>query len=408
MPFSRSSFSPSTMANERRAHTDLRLPTRDGFPLAAQRFDPPGQVLAAAVIANATGVRARTYHGFARWLSLQGVATCTFDYRYSGLSFPLHLDAEAFTDVERHAAMAAAPRDINLTDTWARQDLAAVIRYASDAWPSVPLTVVGNSMGGLLMTLIPDEWHRITRFLNVNGGNAYYGNTAQPEAARYSVGVVMRERLESDNIFKASELGLGHDIPYGPGLQWMEWFLHPHFSVCRKADADILKRMHLPYLYVGFTDDETVDKRMLESQLNLFSHSDGLKSSLWIDPSAQHPPWLPCQHVTSLVSSPQSIDANLPLRRPVAGRSCAQGQTRAETVWALYLCWIMRGAVAGNVGELRCWTVADERGVERMEMERVEHERAEQARKAGLSRMAMGGGGGKVVWRAGGLRSARL
>ena len=64
-------------------------------------------------------------------------------------------------------ALLAAPRDIDLTNTWGRMDMAAVINHASDTWPNVPLTVLGHSLGGHLMTLIPEVWPRVARFLGV-------------------------------------------------------------------------------------------------------------------------------------------------------------------------------------------------------------------------------------------------
>lgn len=136
-----------------------------------------------------------TYH-IASWLATQGVSTYTFDYRYTGLSFPPPYNAQSFTEEGRHAAMRTCPEDVTLTMVWAKKDFAAVVRFASDENPGVPLTIVSNSLGGRksihffvvsiwltpgiidLMTLFPEAWPRITRFLSVCGGQYPHQRTS--------------------------------------------------------------------------------------------------------------------------------------------------------------------------------------------------------------------------------------
>lgn len=43
--------------------------------------------------------------------------------------------------------MRACPDDVDLTTVWAKKDFAAVVRYASDENPGVPLTILSNSLG---------------------------------------------------------------------------------------------------------------------------------------------------------------------------------------------------------------------------------------------------------------------
>ena len=83
----------------------------------------------------------------ASWLAAQGVATYTFDYRYTGLSFPPPYDARHFTEEERNAAMRTCPESVTLRTVWAKKDFAAVVRHASDENPGLPLTIVSNSLG---------------------------------------------------------------------------------------------------------------------------------------------------------------------------------------------------------------------------------------------------------------------
>lgn len=87
----------------------------------------------------------------ASWLASQGVGTITYDYRYTGGSWPPHLlelVGPSSTPESRARALRAAPEDIGITSHWAQRDAAAAIRYASERWASVPLTSLGHSLGG--------------------------------------------------------------------------------------------------------------------------------------------------------------------------------------------------------------------------------------------------------------------
>lgn len=81
-----------------------------------------------------------------------------------------------------------------------------------------------------------------------------------------------------------------------------------------------------------------------------FSHADGQKASLWIDPSAHRPQWPPCGHTISFAksrSTPSSTAGSRPL-------------TREQTIWNVYKDWIIDGRVDESVGEYRVWKPEDE------------------------------------------------
>lgn len=88
----------------------------------------------------------------------------------------------------------------------------------------------------------------------------------------------------------------------------------------------------------------------------LFSHADGLKASLWIDPAAHQPAWPSCGHVNSFSAYPlpQSHSTLLPAS-PIK-----KTLTRAETIWTVYRDWILHGQVDPSVGEYRIWRPEDE------------------------------------------------
>lgn len=248
----------------------LRHRTTDDFPLATTIFRPKSasDVKASVVFANATGVQGRFYHSLAAWLSEQGIAAYTFDYRFSGASFPLECDPVKLAEDEDYfeEALRLCPEHVDLTTTWCKVDLASIVRLAYESNPRAAATVIGHSLGGHLMVLLPSDHvygprAHIKRMLNVCGGNAFVQNQKEPDAAEFGFTEMVVKPLAEEKIFRASNLGLGYDLPYGPGLEWVQWYFHPHFAFNRPENLQLARGLKgVPLLYVGFEDDEKIGK----------------------------------------------------------------------------------------------------------------------------------------------------
>ena len=109
----------------------------------------------------------------------------------------------------------------------------------------------------------------------------------------------------------------------------------------------------------------------MENQMPQFSHTDGLKASLWIDPVKQNPPWPMCGHINSFTKSRSSPSG--PPSTPSGGGPTVESVfalrpvnvadsklTRAETVWPVYKDWIIHGRVDSSIGEYKVWKPEDE------------------------------------------------
>ncbi|KAE8214729.1 hypothetical protein CF327_g1931 [Tilletia walkeri] len=402
----------------------------DRFPLSVSQFKPPPGVplRAIAIFANATGVQARFYHRFASWIASQGVAALTFDYRYTGTSFPGDTlrtlerrsggggNAEDEYQDRMYSALLTAPRDgFGLNDTWARKDLASVVRYAFRTWAKVPLTVFGHSLGGHLMLVCdykstyhhvdPDGTVRTARLLALNAGNPHpkdSDNGTWNEEADYGFHLAGVLTLETDGVFRASFMGLGYDLPYGPGKEWTRWFNHPHFSL--RLDEDLKRARentkHMQYIYFGFEDDATIKKRMMEQQSRMLNVQEGKVQTFWINPASHKPRWPVCGHVDLFIPSkpvPASISQpaaeaavsqtpeaqvsseNSQAYTPVGedqvskdGTDSAQAQEeqseapilrRDETIWQVLLQFAVQGTVDERLGAYRRLTTADARDI---------------------------------------------
>ncbi len=248
----------------------VRHRTPDDFPLAVTIFRPvsSADVKASVVFANATGVQARFYHNVAAWLSQNGVAAYTFDYRFSGASFPLECDPAKLAEDEDYFedALRRCPDHVDLTTTWCKVDLASIVRLAYESNPEADVTVIGHSLGGHLMAVLPSDHvygprAKVKRLLNVCGGNAYVKNQKEPDAAEFGFTEIVVKPLAEEKIFRAANLGLGYDLPYGPGLEWVQWYFHPHFAFNRPENMKLARGLKgVPLLYVGFEDDDKIGK----------------------------------------------------------------------------------------------------------------------------------------------------
>ena len=67
--------------------------------------------------------------------------------------------------------------------------------------------------------------------------------------------------LAEEKIFRAANLSLGYDLPYGPGVEWVQWYFHPHFAFNRPENLKLVRNLKgKRLLYVGFEDDEKIGK----------------------------------------------------------------------------------------------------------------------------------------------------
>lgn len=152
------------MARDAASLTDIRpvrLRTSDGQLLSA-RFFTPTSPSAVMVINPATGYRQDFYTSFAKSAAENGWAVLTFDYRGQGQS----------------ARVAARLECARMLD-WARYDIPAAARVASEAFPGLPLDIVGHSVGGQFAALVdPDLPVRRLALLSASSG--YWGEQSAP------------------------------------------------------------------------------------------------------------------------------------------------------------------------------------------------------------------------------------
>ncbi|MFC7738477.1 alpha/beta fold hydrolase [Roseomonas sp. GCM10028921] len=176
----------------------------DGVRLGGHLCRSSGAPRGAAVVNPATGVLARYYHRYARFLAAHGFEVLTYDYRGIGASRPPSLRGCGYRW-----------RD------WGMLDFDAALRVMRDRGPGVPLLVVGHSIGGFLPGYA-ESAPAIARILSVGAQYAYWRDYAAPHRAMLLAKwhLAMPLLTATCGYFPGRRLGWLEDLPSGVAHEW--------------------------------------------------------------------------------------------------------------------------------------------------------------------------------------------
>ena len=178
---------------------------KDGTSLGAHLWPSATGTDCGTVIINAaTGVPARYYHRYARFLSEHGFTVLTYDYRGIGLSRPASLRGYACRWAD-----------------WGERDFSAAIDFIRQRQPGGPLVVVGHSIGGFLPGLAENA-PAIDRMLTVGAQYGYCADYAAVHRWRLFLKwhVAMPVLTAALGYFPGKRLGWLEDLPAGVAKDW--------------------------------------------------------------------------------------------------------------------------------------------------------------------------------------------
>ncbi|MCW5831882.1 MAG: alpha/beta fold hydrolase [Labilithrix sp.] len=277
-----------------------RVLAKDGYPLAVTVFDPdsgpreaPSARSKLVVIASATGVRRRYYAPFASWLASRGTRVVTFDYRGIGDSRPERL-----------------PRfDASLVD-WGELDLAAVVEWAAREHGEGRTSLVGHSVGGQLLGLLPDpSLLRSVVMVGAQSGDYRLWPGVAERALYGALWYAVVPGVASTLGYLPGSLGVGEDLPGGVAREWAAWCRTPGYMVGgnNHARRALYRRLAAPVLAFGFDDDDYAPPAAVSALLALYESAritrrqvsrgearvghfgffrDRFRSSLWLEAAA--------------------------------------------------------------------------------------------------------------------------
>lgn len=246
-------------AEARTRRRAVLVPATDGVMLGATVHAPsdaatdPRRVVA---IASATGVKRRYYAPFADFLAARGFRVVTFDYRGIGGS------KAAGGRAEMHE--------------WGERDLAGVVAWAAASLGDGRVSVVGHSVGGQLVGLLPEP-ARLRALVTVASQSGDYRLWPLPSRLAMALlwyGVV--PGVTRTVGYLPGSLGVGEDLPRGVALEWARWCRTPGY-LAGGDDGDARREafalVDAPLLAFGFDDDTYAPRPAVDALLSLYTRA---------------------------------------------------------------------------------------------------------------------------------------
>ena len=249
--------------------TPVTFKAHDGVPLLGHLWEGSSGDRHGRVIINpATGVAARYYHRYARFLAERGFSVLTYDYRGIGRSRPTALRGCGFRW-----------RD------WGELDFDAAVRFMrnSDHSPCSsrsPLLVIGHSIGGFLPGLA-EAGKEIDRILAVGAQYAWWGDYARERrlALFLKWHFAMPILTLLFGYFPGRRIGWLEDLPAGVAREWA--FRGPRFESSYRVEAKkaVLARMQAvtaSILALTVSDDELGTAAAVRRGLGYYTRAERL------------------------------------------------------------------------------------------------------------------------------------
>lgn len=195
------------------SETKIQIASRDGLLLDSILLEAPASIRGVVQVAGGTGIKKEFYLNFARYLQDQGYHVLLFDYRGIGGSKPQSLRG---FEAKNHE--------------WGQKDMAAVLDWLDDRYPSMPKFLVGHSAGGQQLGMM-DNHHKFSKALLISSSTGYWKWIASPY--KYFTLFVWQGLtpflLSTVGYLPASWFGLGEDLPKGVAAEWRSWCMNPSY-----------------------------------------------------------------------------------------------------------------------------------------------------------------------------------
>lgn len=223
-------------------HEPFPVTCTDGVTLDARLFPASGTEQASILIGCALGVPQGFYANLAEYLSSQGFAVVTFDYR--GIN---------------DSGKGAPPGREILLEHWGSKDMDAMLVAMKRRAPGGLLMLLGHSAGGQLYGLA-EHSHEIDAVVMVSSPIPHWRSLKMP----WSPVVFLFTRLIAPlfcfgrDVFPARRLGFSSvNIPTGVVRQWTRWARLRYYLWDPKSGLDLCRFAQFSFpVLICFIDDD--------------------------------------------------------------------------------------------------------------------------------------------------------
>lgn len=239
----------------------IEIACADGVRLGGHLWQHGGRPAGGVVLINpATGVLARYYHYYARFLAEQGFDVITYDYRGIGSSRPDGLRGCGYR-----------------WSDWGTLDCDAALQLARAHAGSRPVLLVGHSFGGFLPGFATSAG-TIARLLSVGAQYAWWRDYRSDDRLRLFLKwhVAMPVLTALCGYFPGRRLGWLEDLPAGVANEWSFRRRRMELNLPAASRATILQRfkaLDAPILAVAVTDDDLAPAAAVRRGLDYYANS---------------------------------------------------------------------------------------------------------------------------------------
>ncbi len=198
-------------------HKEITILAKDGYALTAILREPNSPIKGIVQIHCGTGIPQVLYAHFAEFLTENGYATLTFDYRGIGKS--------------KYGSLKEFKAD--LLD-WGQLDMTGVFDWVLKTYPNERKIIVAHSMGGQLVGLMENN-DKIDQLFLVASSTGYWRDMSSPyKWIMPPIGFFLLIPLQIFlyGFIKAKKTKQGEDLPLGVGRQWRKWCMSPNYFEC--------------------------------------------------------------------------------------------------------------------------------------------------------------------------------
>jgi predicted alpha/beta hydrolase len=238
--------------------SDLKITCNDQFPLTATRFSPEKEVIAAVLIAPATGIKRQFYAYFAMHLAEHGYGVLTFDNRGIGGSLN--------SSVKKSKAS---------VQCWGEQDSPAALAQLKACFPNKRYHLIGHSAGGQLVGLMPNVFELSSMFnVACSSGSLRNMSFVNQLRAHFFMNIFIPFSNFAFGYTKSQWFGMGEPLPKAVAKQWQLWcngkgYVKTAFG--KTIHQHFYDEITIPSMWVNAIDDEIANTKNVEEMQSVFT-----------------------------------------------------------------------------------------------------------------------------------------